>query len=74
MIEADLEELAQESRLWPWLDDPSAETYVDYPGYDDGHYDDDPPYYCDACDCGLTTEEANGDECPECGHKFTGEV
>ncbi len=72
----DQEQLDQENALWPWLADDSMaddSQSEQFPGYDDGHYDDDPWYYCEVCATGLVGDEIDGDECPHCGHPFENE-
>jgi hypothetical protein len=56
------EELWLESRIYPWLDDPSCET-----GDVFGEYQPDIDCYCEECGCGMTADEENG-PCPDCGH------
>ena len=60
------EQIAQENALWPWLADESMadETYGEW-----SEESDEPAFdlYCDACGVGLTDEEDNSGECPECG-------
>jgi len=65
------EDVFLEDRLFPWLaDDSMSDATIGIPlgGFDDGHYDDDPAYYCD-CGCGLDGSEV---ECPDCGLAFAG--
>lgn len=59
------EEYFLESRAYPWLDDPYCET-----GDEFDEWQPDIDYYCEHCGCGLTTQEAEGEQCPECGVSF----
>jgi len=68
----DDEELFLERNLFPWIDDP---VYDEGGVHDDWDYSEEADeYFCEACDCGLTAEEADGESCPECGHPFTGSI